>query len=1084
MRSELIKNIRFRLLLLFLLPVSVLLYYVGHNVYEKYQRYERSVDLARTIDSISILSHLIKALQQERGMSVLYLSSPKRKKFAEELRTKQKETDRAVFDLLSFIEQRNGFEKHPCIRNLLKRLRTLPRQRKAVLDRQLDSEKTLRFYNEIAENILRCVREIEPRVADAPLYEKSFDLVRLLNLTELAGQDRAMVAKYLLDHNRSDTELLIRLGILEREFERLEHEYLQQADLEDIGLYYENTDPSLVAKLEEINQKILSGNIEALPDTHAWWQLSTRYIDGLFNAEEKMMSGIQRLKERRKEKTYQTLVVSALLWVLFLFLLSMLFRQISRIIDHFGSRYEQSLAVKKLYGVFGEFVEYQRHDHTEETLVKTLATLLFKTELFPLLWISRCDGNDPLQQRIVLSEGVPLALLKQELSRESTLKTEFCETLERSCRSQSIQKIQSKFTQSTSLPLRITSVEIFPVTVDEKSEMLLLLSVFDESFFTTEILDVLQSIANALGRAIQNRREKCRHERLDQELRIAATAFNAQEAITITDAGGRIIKVNEAFTRITGYLPEEVLGRNPNLLKSGEHSDKFYHEMWEMIRKEGYWKGEIYNRRKNGEIYPEMLSISAVTDTEGNVTNYVAHFADISDIKKAQHDAEYRAVHDALTDLYNRQKLLGELERIYRQSRLNGENNAFLYLDLDNFKYINDYYGHEVGDKVLVEISRRLQTIAYEEDIVARIGGDEFAMILCCLGSKKNSALNKVTLVLQKIEKLFAEPILVDETPLEISFSIGVKFFPDKESQWKDVMIDADVAMYHAKRNGKNRYQFFNAEIDAKSKKFLEIKDAFGQALQNGELCLFYQPKLETTTSKMIGLEALIRWKKPDGRLLTPNEFLFVTEGNTLGYELNEYVLESVMKQIRDWKRLDPDFSLEVSINLSAEQFNRQSYMKNFFGKVSTYPMDLCRHLELEIVEDALLNDLDYTVEIIRKFRRLGIRCSIDDFGTGYSSINYLKHLPVDTLKIDREFVLDLFEGRNDKIIRLIVETAKVFGMTTVAEGVENEKTLCKLAELGCDYYQGYYFSPPVPAETVTREWIEPNRRNNEREIL
>jgi len=359
-------------------------------------------------------------------------------------------------------------------------------------------------------------------------------------------------------------------------------------------------------------------------------------------------------------------------------------------------------------------------------------------------------------------------------------------------------------------------------------------------------------------------------------------------------------------------------------------------------------------------------------------------------------------------------------------------------------------------------------------DLRERIAGDEFAMILCCLGQERHIAVNKVTIVVEKIKELFTDPIIVNGVPIEVTFSIGIKIFPDNEQEWKDVIINADVAMYHAKRNGKNRYQFFNAKIDEESKHFLQVKNDFAKALKTRQLVLHYQPRVQISTGKIVGFEALVRWRKADGSLIYPGDFLSVTQGNTLGYELSEYVIDEATRQIERWQRRYPDLELRISINLSGEQFNSATFMQRLMDIVTEQPANVRRCMEFEIVEDVFVKDIEYTIGIIEEFRNLDISFSIDDFGTGYSSINYLKRLPVETLKIDQSFILDLFEGKNDKIVQLIVNTAKIFGMKTVAEGVENLETLETLKRLGCDFYQGYHFSPPLPPEEVEKRWLDP----------
>ena len=1071
MISDFVKNIRLRLLLLFLIPSLGLLYFAAQNIFGKYLTYEHARRLERSVDYINHASDLIKELQRERGLSILYLASGHETgTFLPQLRRQRQATDRSFQRFNRFLLTHDLRQNESSIKRLLKIYSNLSVHRKEIDQRALTIREILDYYGSVVQALIRSVRKLQPQFEDRELHHKSTDLLHLLSLTELAGQERALVANILASKGKISNALRNYLLNLESDYRKLREGFLQEADLHDTQLYHRFVDPSLIRKIDSSRREIIFARRFDRISAVEWWKLSSRYINALFKVEEGIVNYLQQIKSARKNDAFRTLLISLAIWSLFLLLLTLLFLHIVRIIRNFGSLYERSEEKRRLYHAYSEFTEYLLAEHSRETLIHTLATLLQRSEIFPYLWVASRD-KDGIPYP-TLAEGIPLARIRQDLESTDSWTKRFRKLLTDVCENNAPLTHTPDGKRANLFEEEVGHFGIFPISYRGECQKLLILALPRQHRFDREEIDLIQKACNVLSQVVEQNERLEKQRKIEEELRIAATAFNAQEAITITNAQGEILKVNDAFTQITGYSPREAIGNNPNILKSGKHDKTFYNEMWDSIRKTGYWKGEIYNRRKNGEIYPEMLSISAVKDSQGRISHYVAHFFDISQMKEAQKTAEYRALHDPLTELYNRQKLLEELERIYRQSLLSGEYNAFLFFDIDNFKHINDYHNHEFGDKVLLEVARRLKNTIYGEDILARIAGDEFALILCCLGSDKNSAINKATLVIEKIRSLFSAPIKIDDTLIELTFSIGVKLFPDGEKEWKDVMINADVAMYHAKRNGKDNYHFFNARLDEESKRFLRMKNDFARALKTGELIVHYQPRLEVQGSRLVGLEALIRWRMPDGKLLMPSDFLFVTQGNTMGYELSEYVLHEVCREITGWRGKNPSFDLRVSINLSAEQFNSANYMKKFLQIVAEKPAEIRQLIEFEIVEDAFVRDLDYTIDIIREFRSLGIEFSIDDFGTGYSSINYLKRLPVESLKIDREFVLDLFEGKNDEIVRLIINTAKIFGMKTVAEGVENERVLKTLRELGCDYYQGFLFSPPVPADTVTEQWL------------
>ncbi len=1073
MVSDLVKNIRLKLLLLILLPVLGLLYFASLSIYDKYRSYQTVQDLEQDVNYITRTSHLIEDLQKERGMSILYLSADKNGNFRTLLQKQRKKTEKCFRNFSALLLKGTHWENERTIKTFLENYKRIDEYRKKIDRRQLPILGTLDYYSLLIDDLIHSVKRLQPRFGELQLHRKSVDLLHILKLSEIAGKERALIARLLSAPNDKSNTVHNDLITLEHLYHLELKAFTEEADLPDLQLFHRYVNDELERSLDSFRYQIIFAHNYRILTPEKWWRLSTRYINALFQVEGAILHQIDRLKAQRKASAFKAFIAGVLLWILLLLLLAWLYRRILQILENFGQLYERSEAQKRLYRVLSELTEYHNTIESDDTLVKTLATLLYRTDLFPYLWISRKNDGEGILTPYI-SEGIPLALLHQEFSKKNAQITLFLQTLEEACTDTSAKTVVPTPEQQrvSSLFKDVGSLGIFPIIFKEKCTGILVLALPPYKNFPRESIKLLQNIASALGKMLENNAEKLEYLRIEEDLRISSTAFDTQEAIMISDDQGRILKINDAFTRITGYSPEEVLGRNPNILKSGKHERDFYNQMWDYIRKNGYWKGEIYNRRKNGEIYPEMLSISAVKDKDDNITHYVAHFFDITELKEAQKSAEYRAQHDPLTELYNRQKLMEELHRIYHMARTSGELNAFLFFDLDNFKYINDYYTHEVGDKVLMEIARRLKTVIRRDDILARIAGDEFAMILCCLGRDRHAVVNKVTIVAEKIKSLFTEPILIDDIPIETTFSIGIKLFPDAEKEWKEVIINADVAMYHAKRNGKDNYQFFNTEIDRESKQFLQIKNDFAVALKRHELVLHYQPRVQISSEKIVGMEALVRWRGADGTFRMPDDFLRVTQGNTLGYELSEYVLEEVTRQIEEWRMRYPAFDLQISINLSGEQFNSPTLMQQLFKKIGSLKTETRQLLEFEIVEDVFIRDLDYTVKIIEEFRELGIRFSIDDFGTGYSSINYLRHLPVETLKIDREFISDLFEKDNNQIVRLILETAKVFGMRTVAEGVESQEILSQLKRLGCDYYQGYLFSAPVPPETIEERWL------------
>lgn len=577
------------------------------------------------------------------------------------------------------------------------------------------------------------------------------------------------------------------------------------------------------------------------------------------------------------------------------------------------------------------------------------------------------------------------------------------------------------------------------------------------SLYLSALLWIL-SLLSLAGLAYLLRKMTKNESQYMDELRIAAYTFDSHEAMTITDIHGTILKVNRAFTRITGYQSSEVIGKNPSILKSMRHSEAFYREMWQKINQEGKWSGEIYNKRKNGEIYMERLSITAIKNEKGVTTHYIAQFLDISDIKKMQEYAQHQADHDFLTGLLNRKALMQRLQEEFIKAKRHGFVHAFMFIDLDKFKMVNDNYGHAVGDKLLIEVAKRLKGLLREEDIVARMSGDEFAILV--LNLEASSA--KVAQQLQEIaEKVIAEinrPSLIDGYQVQIGASVGIKIFPEKEKNIQAIIRHADTAMYQAKHQGKNRFLFFDQEIEAKLHYFQKLETSLQQAIAQDEFVFYYQPKIELATERIVGAEALIRWQHPEKGLLYPDAFLQIASEIGLSHKITTLVLTRVCRFLQQHHRL---FEGSIAVNIHANELLEVGFEERLMEIVKHHGVDPSR-IELEITEDELIRDFQAIVARMQRLKVFGIRFAIDDFGTGYSSITYLQKLPIDTLKIDKAFLDNVESQSGQELLRLIINMAKTFHLSTVTEGVETQSQLAFIKEHHVDMYQGYLFSRAV----------------------
>ena len=546
----------------------------------------------------------------------------------------------------------------------------------------------------------------------------------------------------------------------------------------------------------------------------------------------------------------------------------------------------------------------------------------------------------------------------------------------------------------------------------------------------------------------------------DEQLRLHARIFEqSDEAILITDAQEKIVSVNPAFTRITGYSAAEVTGETPRKLRSGRHDAAFFQSMWQRLLDTGYWQGEVWDRRKDGEIYPTWLSIGSVRNSADEITHYFSIFTDITDRKRAEGRMHHLAYFDALTGLPNRMQFSRLADQALMSSRRKESFGAVLFIDLNRFKPINDTLGHEAGDKVLQETATRLRACVRGADVVCRLGGDEFVVGLFEIANREHAAS-----VAQKLLATLDDPIVIEGRELKLGAAIGISIYPEDGMSTETLLRQADIAMYRAKQTGPDGMAFFNADMNQRAIDRLNLEAGLRRAIERDELLLYYQPKVNIKNGTIVGAEALVRWRHPERGLVPPAEFVPVAEESGLIVHVSNWVLEAVCKQIRQW--MDTGFpAMHIAVNLSARDFSsglpaRVQELLERYGIGAEW-------LELEITEGMLMHHTAAVIAMMEEITALGVSLSLDDFGTGYSSLSYLKRFPIDTLKIDRSFIISIPDDTDDcAIAGAIVGMSKQLKHNVIAEGVETTDQLVFLKGLGCDEIQGYLFSPPVPAET------------------
>ena len=560
-----------------------------------------------------------------------------------------------------------------------------------------------------------------------------------------------------------------------------------------------------------------------------------------------------------------------------------------------------------------------------------------------------------------------------------------------------------------------------------------------------------------------------RAEAANTDLRVAAIAFEAQEGMFITDTESVILRINQAFTGITGYTASEAVGQTPRLLNSGRHDAPFFAAMHERLQRDRFWKGEILNRRKNGNIHPEWLTITAVTNERGVLSHYVATVTDISQRKAAEEEIQRLAFYDPLTQLPNRRLLLDRLQHALASSARTGRMGALLFIDLDNFKVLNDTLGHDQGDLLLKQVAQRLLACVREGDSVARLGGDEFVIVLEDLSTVANEAAAQAESVGEKILAALDGPYDLEEQKYHNTPSIGITLFCGHLNSVDELMKYADLAMYEAKKAGRFTLRFFDPKMQAAITARADLEKDLRDGMLQDQLTLYYQPQVDAT-GRTTGAEALLRWQHPQRGLVLPNAFIPLAEETGLILPMGQWILETACQQLATWARQPDTAHLSISVNVSAPQLRQATFVEYVLSVLESSGADP-QKLKLELTETLLFTNVEETIVKMLALKKRGIHFSLDDFGTGYSSLSYLKRLPIDQLKIDQSFVHDLLTDADDvAIVHTIVVLAKSLGLQVMAEGVETEAQRALLFMHGCEAYQGFLFGPPLPVTDFERQ--------------
>ena len=1069
------KSLKIKILIILLVPTVSMFYFSSKFMYENYQNQQNAIKINKQIKTIKQISSLIHELQKERGLNAAYLGK-ETVETKKQLLKQQQNTDKVIDNYIAYYTHLTDEVNFP--KTIIEKLHKIKSYRIKIDAKRVTFDDEIEFYSDIINDLIQNIPMQNYQQANTKILNDFESIQNLTYFKEYAGVERAYLSNIFEEDRLSIKQLKdVQKIYLQQE---IYYQNFVKYTSKDIYLQLKNSISNrLEMQLNVFRDIVLNSNktehfgIDGL----IWYELATRRIDKINNTLNILLDKITVELSHNKEQASKALSFSVLLWILSMLAFLFIWYTLYQLIKLEEATIKKLEHQQKSYSAISSITNSISYIDNENALYHNLCKTILDIDGFYASWIGVIDEDQKsiipiIAENIKLHklENIPFSLQDIQVSSQLTTPQRAYIQDKYVLSNHSDIEVNSSICQNM-LDTDVVSVASFPIYRNRQIVSILTIFSHTQNAFDIENIELIEKLLKDTSLSLEFIYIRENEKRMIEELHIASYAFESQEAMTITDANAKIIKVNKAFERITGYKESEVLGQNPNILKSQKQSPEFYSQMWNDLKKYGKWKGEIYNKRKNGEIYPEMLSITSIKNDEGDTTHYLAQFLDISDIKNLQKDAEFRAEHDPLTSLTNRAKLKKATQKAFLYGKEYHIQHAFFFLDIDNFKYINDFYGHATGDEILKEIAHRLQLCAKENDVVARLGGDEFAILSLEVGKEEVQSIQQATQVAKIIQKNMKEPIIVDGHPFKITFSIGVKIFPSHENGYEEVISHADIAMYKAKKSGKNNFAFFDTELDIELKQFSMLEKEIKKALINKEFVLHYQPKIDVKTNHMIGMEALVRWSHPTKGLLSPQKFLQVVIDTKNMYILETLLIEQILRQIAAWKQINPDFNQTVAINITPESFQNDKFIPFLKNSIKKYDVDASM-LELELIENTFVSDMQQAISKIQILKAIGVKFAIDDFGTGYSSLTYLQKLPIDSIKIDKSFIMDIDEQSNKEIIKMIINFAKLFNLKVVAEGVENIQTLNFLQEFGCDFYQGYFYSRAIKAEDIQKKFI------------
>ncbi|MDK9702830.1 MAG: EAL domain-containing protein [Sulfuritalea sp.] len=1017
------------------------------------------------------LGDLVHAIQKERGVSASFIGSGGTE-LTERLPARYRETDerRAAVDaaLVYFDASHFGGTLPSRISAAREAVDQVEEWRRAVAERRITAPELTRLYGSAVTRLIGIVEEILVVSTRADLTRSIYAYLHLLQAKESAGLERAIGAAGFAAR-RFDLASQTRLvELIDRQRLYLD-QFRSYASPGQVALLDYALEGASAMELERMRRIITGGRsasqVAEISLAH-WFDTTTRRMDQMKMVEDSLAAELIAQARRAEEAAMRTARTVTMLAVVLLLLTVAVAAALARGIILPMERITR--AMSKL-AAGEERIELAAGDgrRGDEIGDMARATGIFRDNLVQVIQAEERMKSEAFlrlhhQALASISQGVLITDAEYRITYANAAFQRISGYTEAEILGQTPAFLHNRGADEKVLgELRAALASAHPFNahvMNFKKDG----TPFWSDLSITPVLDDTGRATHFVGVT----RDITESRQIQQELRIAATAFESLHGIMVTDAKGTILRVNQAFTEITGYGAEEVVGRTPSILKSGRHDQQFYADMWRQLAATGAWYGEIWDRRKNGEVFPKWQTISAVRGLDGLITHYVAAFSDIAESKAAEDEIRNLAFFDPLTQLPNRRLLLDRLQHALAASARNRHHGALLFIDLDNFKNLNDSMGHDKGDQLLQQVAARLTECVREGDTVARLGGDEFVLMLEDLSENRREAAAQAEVVGVKIVEALNQSYQLGVQEYHCTPSIGLTLYCGHDASSDELLQQADLAMYQAKAAGRNTLRFFQPDMQAAVTVRSALEADLRRGLREHQFLLFYQPQVGAQ-GQLTGVEALIRWGHPQRGLIGPNEFIPLAEETGLILALGQWVLETACGRLAIWGKDPGKAHLTMAVNVSARQFHHENFVAQVLA-ILDHTHANPERLKLELTESLFLADVEDTIVKMSRLKAAGVSFSLDDFGTGYSSLSYLKRLPLDQLKIDQSFIRDVLTDPNDAAIaRTIVALAHSMGLTVIAEGVETEAQREFLASHNCHAYQGFLFGKAVPPDRI-----------------